>query len=413
MMEGDGGGGGGDDGGGGVNVQKVFEGLFVWDETVLGPLDQVMAAAGGRDAEASAVIPVINVPTSAAAPPPRTLRRRRAGRRRKLSAYSEVQMRGIRRSFEQVRASLTPGDPASMRQTRQLALPLLDDMMRNRAILPDGNISKVVRTEKRSLLHGLGLAEWLELLQDYLIAEAGCGSPERAFKMARLFAVRSVFIYDLWACLRLRLIMLGLALRIGNAKFLAVTAKLIFKAVPSSSFSLALLMRALAICGGEMQDGALHRFLARHALKPTSPRGAQRAYLGVSLFTERFEAAIMGGSALLARQPQDPMGLLATAVALLHQSLKRTCRNVETLQRQALALLYSLCEVDPASGMYNLARAYHMLGMLGAATHYYRRVLRSGSSLFREEAAFNLYLLFMHLGNARLAAHYLAPISTE
>lgn len=401
--------------GGVANVQRVFEGLFVWDETVLGPLDQVMAAAGEQHPEASTVMPVINVPTSAAAPPPRTQRRRRPGRRRKLSAYSEAQMRAIRRSFEQVRASLTPGavspgDPALMRQTRQLALPLLDDMMRNRAILPDGNISKVVRTEKRSLLHGLGLAEWLELLQDYLIAEAGCGSPERAFKMARLFAVRSVFIYDLSACLRLRLLMLGLALRIGNVKFLAVTVKLIFKAVPGSGLSLALLMRALAICGGggEMQDGALHRFLARHALKPTSPRGAQLAYLGVSLFTERFEAAVMGGSALLARQPQDPMGLLATAVALLHQSLKRTCRNVEGLQRQALALLYSLCEVDQASGAYNLARAYHMLGMLGAATHYYRRALRSGS--FREEAAFNLYLLFMHIGNARLAAHYLATI---
>ncbi|XP_043277638.1 general transcription factor 3C polypeptide 3 isoform X2 [Venturia canescens] len=66
---------------------------------------------------------------------------------------------------------------------------------------------------------------------------------------------------------------------------------------------------------------------------------------------------------------------------------------------------------------YNMARAFHQLGLLPGAVHHYKLVLETPPSTFpskhperldlKREAAFNLHLIYMQSGNPELATSYL------
>lgn len=66
---------------------------------------------------------------------------------------------------------------------------------------------------------------------------------------------------------------------------------------------------------------------------------------------------------------------------------------------------------------FNIARAFHQLGLLPGATHYYKRVLDLPQSKIvlqaphlldlQKEAAFNLHLIYLDSENPHLARMYL------
>ena len=66
---------------------------------------------------------------------------------------------------------------------------------------------------------------------------------------------------------------------------------------------------------------------------------------------------------------------------------------------------------------YNMARALHQLGLLPGAIHFYKLVLdlplpeliEKNKNLLdmRQEAAFNLHLIYMQSGNEHMAISYL------
>ena len=135
---------------------------------------------------------------------------------------------------------------------------------------------------------------------------------------------------------------------------------------------------------------------------------AQLFLLFCYLYTERFESAMETGKNLLKVDKNHPTGLLATAVAMLHQSVKRTCRVPQELQLSAFALLFHYRNlVQSDEGNYNLARAFHMVGVLDLACRHYRMAL---DGVFGKEAAYNLHLIALLNGETALAKHYLDRI---
>lgn len=71
---------------------------------------------------------------------------------------------------------------------------------------------------------------------------------------------------------------------------------------------------------------------------------------------------------------------------------------------------------------YNIARAFHQIGMLPTAIHYYKLVLHSDPGELvkqneelldlKKEAAFNLHLIYLQSENLNLARMYIEEFIT-
>ena len=384
-----------------LDVDAIFEGLFTWTSLPASFLASPTLSPGAPE---PAVL-TIRAPDSLSK---RKLTNRRIKKVRKFISYSQVQIKAIRQSYDQVLAMFSaatlesiPNAP-QMRQVRQMALPLIEDMLGNPVLRPPDTLKQLIKTTDIALMHGLTIAEWFEVLTRYLIAEVSVGSLERAFRLSRTFVVRSVYHAERKYSMILRLLQIGIACRIDQPMYLLMATRWMFRSLPDLPASTSLLMRAIWQCTPTQVDGPFTRFLERHATRNPKCVPILAANIIASLYTEKYEATIRTGYTLLSREPENLTALLASAVAILHQSSKRTCRSPAVLQRRAIALLFHYAELEPEAGLYNLGRAFHFLGISDLAIEYYQRAL---TGPFQEEAAFNLHLLFMLSGERELASH--------
>ena len=118
-----------------------------------------------------------------------------------------------------------------------------------------------------------------------------------------------------------------------------------------------------------------------------------------------------------------PSSLLALliSVTLLQMGCQKLSAKKNQLVIQALAFLKKYCELRGEDGKqesyYNMGRAFHQIGLLPAAVHFYKLVLdedpgdlvKKNSSLLdlKQEAAFNLHLVYLQSENYLLARMYL------
>ncbi|XP_051173690.1 general transcription factor 3C polypeptide 3-like isoform X1 [Leptopilina boulardi] len=119
----------------------------------------------------------------------------------------------------------------------------------------------------------------------------------------------------------------------------------------------------------------------------------------------------------------EPNALLAllVAVTLLQMACQKFFAKKNQLVAQVLAFLKKYAKMrGEMSGQeinFNIARAFHQLGLLPDATHYYKRVLDLPPSKIvaqaphlldlQKEAAFNLHLIYLDSENPHLARMYL------
>ncbi|KAK9467184.1 hypothetical protein V1512DRAFT_262142 [Lipomyces arxii] len=126
--------------------------------------------------------------------------------------------------------------------------------------------------------------------------------------------------------------------------------------------------------------------------------------------------------------PTDPMILFSIALAHLHRAMQRQTNNRHLQVVQGLSYLVDYCRarsklykdlptcwVEEQETNYNMGRAFHMLGLPSLAVQYYERGLavvvpddaRSAEleNMYglRREIAYNLQLMYMMSGNAKLA----------
>ena len=99
------------------------------------------------------------------------------------------------------------------------------------------------------------------------------------------------------------------------------------------------------------------------------------------------------------------------AIALLHRSMSRRVENKQFHLIRAFSFLFhnaAAANKQTATypeSLYNLGRAFHFVGMLSHAVHYYQQALEHLQSIgnLRFRIGYNLHLIFLKAGNFHLA----------
>lgn len=123
-----------------------------------------------------------------------------------------------------------------------------------------------------------------------------------------------------------------------------------------------------------------------------------------------------------------PNALLALliSVTLLQMACQKNSSKKNQLVIQAIAFFKKYAQLRGIQGQqeanYNIARAFHQIGMLPTAVHYYKLVLYSDPGNLvkqneklldlKKEAAFNLHLIYLQSENLHLARMYLEDYIT-
>ncbi|KAM0938510.1 putative tetratricopeptide-like helical domain superfamily [Dioscorea sansibarensis] len=131
-------------------------------------------------------------------------------------------------------------------------------------------------------------------------------------------------------------------------------------------------------------------------------------------------------------QPENPLINLCVGTALINLALGHRLRNKHQCVAQGLAFLYNYLRIcnDSQEAMYNIARAYHHVGLVTLAVLYYEKVLTTqekdhpiprlpyenfsasdnyhpGFCSLHREAAYNLHLIYKKSGAVDLARQIL------
>ncbi|KAH9713314.1 tetratricopeptide repeat (TPR)-containing protein [Citrus sinensis] len=126
--------------------------------------------------------------------------------------------------------------------------------------------------------------------------------------------------------------------------------------------------------------------------------------------------------------PENPLINLCVGTALINLALGVRLQNKHQCVAQGLAFLYNNLRLAESSqeALYNIARAYHHVGLVSLAASYYEKVLatyqkdciipgfpdhmedwKPGHSDLRREAAYNLHLIYKKSGAVDLARQVL------
>eukprot|EP01126_Amoeba_proteus_P024718 TRINITY_DN2482_c0_g1_i15.p1 TRINITY_DN2482_c0_g1~~TRINITY_DN2482_c0_g1_i15.p1 ORF type:complete len:516 (+),score=77.64 TRINITY_DN2482_c0_g1_i15:1405-2952(+) len=102
--------------------------------------------------------------------------------------------------------------------------------------------------------------------------------------------------------------------------------------------------------------------------------------------------------------PKLPIVLLCIGVCYLNQSMSRTTaeRHLTVLNAFAYFQKYYVLSKRSMEATYNLARAFHQIGLFYLSIPLYNKVIWSDSDM-KKEAAFNLSLIYRSSGSTELA----------
>lgn len=116
-----------------------------------------------------------------------------------------------------------------------------------------------------------------------------------------------------------------------------------------------------------------------------------------------------------ALDPENPMINLTIGLAYIHDALRRQAENRQHSILQGMTFVFRYYDVRSESqhveekmeAHYNVARAYHMLGLAHLALPYYWKVLNEVKEDSKEDlivdAAYNLQTIYMMSGNPEMA----------
>ncbi|XP_011067135.1 PREDICTED: general transcription factor 3C polypeptide 3 isoform X1 [Acromyrmex echinatior] len=144
------------------------------------------------------------------------------------------------------------------------------------------------------------------------------------------------------------------------------------------------------------------------------------------LVSGTYKYALNGYMSLFKVAPSALLALLI-GVTQLHMACQKMSAKKNQLVIQALAFFKKYMQLRGEEGQqetyYNMARAFHQIGLLPSAIHFYKLVLNENpgdlvkqhANLLdlRKEAAFNLHLIYLQSDNHLLARMYLENYITS
>ncbi|KAK4540863.1 hypothetical protein LTR36_008805 [Oleoguttula mirabilis] len=313
--------------------------------------------------------------------------------------------------------------------------------------------------------HGITFTEWHRIFVDLTLLYAKAADQGRCYDVLKEGLFRAnVFCYD--PVLNNTSLAAGLccALIFNDSELVSsVGRKYIQSGDARASMPYQLLAAGNRLCYGDTFShvGPALRFIARmvktmdHILLPEEVRNKVEYGVHAANFNNRLERLSQGNGRLdagvlvlygsmlthtlggasaalscylraLALQPDNFSVNLIVGVSYIHCAMKKHTENRQYGIQQGLAFLYRYHELRTASGKaghlqeaeYNMARAWHMLGLTHLAVPAYEKVLALSGAVqadrdaeddvevedFAKEAAFALQQMFALVGNEEAAS---------
>lgn len=275
-------------------------------------------------------------------------------------------------------------------------------------------------------LHGLRVEEWFSFLWMHLVVLGKSGSALNALRLLRnYFLTNSAFSRDVLYCTKLRFLHVSLAKAAGKDLWALVGTRWFLSAFPDNCFP-TILNLACIPANKSCSFLAIHpqnlRPIQRNSrLAPPSDFYTHLVYAhvaSISLLSK--EASESYDKCLKVLEDSDISPWIEkarirmfAANALLHLSYKRTCSNPKLLLAKAFLLITHNYQEALSNApehlpecLYNMARSFHMSGLISKAEPLYRKVLELSGHVpisIRRASAHNLHLIYFQAGNHDLA----------
>jgi general transcription factor 3C polypeptide 3 (transcription factor C subunit 4) len=282
------------------------------------------------------------------------------------------------------------------------------------------------QNKELSALHGLSIDEWQQFLVEFCLflttGNSNANKYKEADRILQKASTINIFHFEPARKMFFKFFRLGIWIRSKEPDGIIQAAYSFFKYYASNDKSLALLI-SVAKCtqstANLCQLFCSQKFAkrARRSSSSNSPNWLL-LYANSCMLSGSFTYAIhyYEKAAELFTVARDSWKLqkcnFYLAIALLHRSMSRRVENKQFHLMRAFSLLFQ--QVVPsqegnsnsAESLYNLARAFHFVGMLSHAVHYYEKALESCAYLnvnLKFRIGYNLHLIFVKSQNFNLA----------
>ncbi|EPY49866.1 transcription factor tfiiic complex subunit sfc4 [Schizosaccharomyces cryophilus OY26] len=321
----------------------------------------------------------------------------------------------------------------------------------------DVDLEKVLHTK---MFRNVSIDSWFHLFALYALQEAKLGTVKQAYEVLKAGMATPVFEQDPIKRQNLRWCMLACAIHAGDSQTALGPLRWTFTTFQFRQDTYRLFSGILSSgydCSRTFVDSANQKFLLRlvklmdQLINKSSVPGAATLsknedglatvptsydpilfllYGHIMARSRSWIPAINYYSRAYAMNPDCPMTNLSIGLAYIHRAMQRLSDNRHYQILQGFTFLYHYYDLRSKAGvgekqeaLYNLAKAYHFLGLEHHAVQYYEKVLelspmgalnnfqaqqKEGKQInstydFSYEAAYNLRLIYTSSGNLNLA----------
>ena len=123
------------------------------------------------------------------------------------------------------------------------------------------------------------------------------------------------------------------------------------------------------------------------------------------LISRQYQLAISNYYKVFLLFPENALINLSLGISFIQYAMIRTCKNRHANIVKGFTFLYRYFDISEKSveAHYNLARAFHFIGCLHLAVPLYEKVIANENADLKNEAAFNLSLIYYSIGNGIMA----------
>ncbi|KAG8306544.1 general transcription factor 3C polypeptide 3 [Homalodisca vitripennis] len=166
-------------------------------------------------------------------------------------------------------------------------------------------------------------------------------------------------------------------------------------------------------------DSRHNRFLMRLLIRNPHHRALTTLHANNCLVAGTYKYALSDYTAVYQKENSAMMAFLI-GVTLCQMACQKFSAKKHSLVTQSVAYFWKYKELRGREGLqeshFNIARAFHQLGLLPSAIHHYKKALEAKSKFIddnaehlnlQREAAFNLHLIYLSSGTRDVARMYL------
>jgi tetratricopeptide (TPR) repeat protein len=261
-------------------------------------------------------------------------------------------------------------------------------------------------------INGLSKTQWYQIFITYSICSCRDGQIEMALSALQVLKKSAIFVSDSAIQSRIQLFSLAVAVYSGNNTF--ITSKINELITRDSKEIIGLSMYGVFHSLGSSetpfvdQYGKCQKFIKRtlDRLKKDHPAYVYaltcNAYFSLhSGFTSKAIPLLLEAYRL---KKDDPVLPLCLGVTFITKSMHSRSGNRHEYIMRGFAWIFKYAELQnqTSEAYYNIARAFHHIGLVHLAVRWYEKVLASKNTLMKE-AAYNLSSIYILVGSNHLA----------